>query len=304
MLNKYIGILLTILILVGSVPILSNVTTATSCVMLKSIDEEILESTTIFSGVVNKIKASGSKNRVYFDVINVYKESYFYGIDSETDEINLLTGKPDGLSVGIDFHVGESYLVYARDFNDVLDLTTNVCSWTKLLVNASDDITVLTSDDAIPKPIIIGVPDDYSNDWTVINNASITDNILNLDVQYLGGCNDASFELVTDGIFLESYPVQLRIELRHDSGTCSILPVPSTSLAFDLQPLKDLYQDAYGKSENEVIKINLVDYNGNGYNLEYELFCDDSNGKTIPKKEPERKNIFQVFLDFLKRIFS
>ena len=54
-----------------------------------------------------------------------------------------------------------------------------------------------------------------------IASASITGNILSLNVSYTGGCAEHLFELISNGLYAKSLPPQITVYLKHQSDdTC------------------------------------------------------------------------------------
>lgn len=90
-----------------------------------------------------------------------------------------------------------------------------------------------------------------------LNGAVIVDDTLVVDLAYSGGCADHEFGMCWDGFFAESEPVQITSFIAHESHDDKCAAVPSEQLVFDLVPLKEAWQAAYG-SENGEITINLA----------------------------------------------
>ena len=92
-------------------------------------------------------------------------------------------------------------------------------------------------------------------DSLVINGVSIDGDTMTVDVAYsgcgpghpLGGC--------WDGVFLESFPVQVNIDVAHDDLMEACDAFPSDSFELDLTPLRESYQAGY--EETGTIMINL-----------------------------------------------
>lgn len=80
---------------------------------------------------------------------------------------------------------------------------------------------------------------------------------LHVVVGYGGGCEEHTFQICwPDAIFLESYPVQVNLELWHGGKEDNCDAYLSEELSFDLGPLKQSYQDAY-RTETGEIEIHL-----------------------------------------------
>ena len=100
--------------------------------------------------------------------------------------------------------------------------------------------------------------DAWGTDAYTINAATIEDDILSIDVSYGGGCETHVFTLVTESMFLESFPVQLRVSLAHNANgdTCEALITEVHH--FDLTPIKEVYQKGYQTDEGTIV-IRLKD---------------------------------------------
>ena len=83
----------------------------------------------------------------------------------------------------------------------------------------------------------------------------IENDTLTLTVSYSGGCEVHDFTLVTDGGFMESDPVQLVVTLTHDANDDPCEAYPTERYVFDLQPIRTLYQEAYGTDEGSIILL-------------------------------------------------
>lgn len=63
------------------------------------------------------------------------------------------------------------------------------------------------------------------NDMYFITNAFIWEDVLNVSVQYSGGCKKHDFQLVWDGTEMESFPPQIQLFLIHNNNedTCKAI---------------------------------------------------------------------------------
>ena len=92
------------------------------------------------------------------------------------------------------------------------------------------------------------IPDEY-----VINAATVKDGTLRVNVSYSGGCETHEFTLVAEERFMESFPVQLRVSLAHNTNgdTCQ---EPLTEVyRFDLTPIKEMYQKGYQTDTGTIV---------------------------------------------------
>ena len=124
-------------------------------------------------------------------------------------------------------------------------------------------------------------PDQWGSDDFVIETG--TDNLtgedqspfmegdtLNLTLSYGGGCSRHDFTLVASSAFMESNPVQLRVDLAHDAHDDPCEAYPTKDYVFDLTPVKRLYQEGYRRTEG-VIVLHLWDRHERAYTLTYEF---------------------------------
>jgi hypothetical protein len=79
-----------------------------------------------------------------------------------------------------------------------------------------------------------------------IVSSEIVGDRLHLRVQHAGGCARHDFALIHSGVFMESLPVQTRLQLAHDANGDNCRALLTRDLSFDLAPLKAAYQQAYG----------------------------------------------------------
>jgi hypothetical protein len=113
-----------------------------SCAQPAGVKDEFDRSKAVFTGEVISVKekqplAGYVSKKVIFEVNQSWK-----GI--EQSQIQITTGQGDG-DCGIDFVLGEDYLVYASD-SDLYgenQLTTIICDRTSPIVSAKEDLTYL-----------------------------------------------------------------------------------------------------------------------------------------------------------------
>lgn len=119
-----------------------STSSACSCAEQPSVEDEFEQSKAVFSGKVIAVKENRSVNgslakSVLFDVSKTWK-----GVN-ETQVI-IITGVSDG-DCGIDFIVGEEYLVYASESTMYGEsaLVSIICDRTAELQMVKDDLTIL-----------------------------------------------------------------------------------------------------------------------------------------------------------------
>ncbi len=121
--------------------------------------------------------------------------------------------------------------------------------------DVADDDDSGDDDDATPQPLwpldictTIPPSDPFSHTGTALSG-----DVLTADVGYSGGCQDHGFQLCWDGMFLESDPVQAGLTLIHDSNGDDCEAYITESRMFDLNPLKQAWQSAYGATSGTIM---------------------------------------------------
>ena len=93
-----------------------------------------------------------------------------------------------------------------------------------------------------------------------ITAAAIVADELRLTLQASGGCAEHDWTLCwPDGTFMESWPVQARLDVLHDDHDDPCDAIVSEDRAFDLSPLRDAWREAYGASSG-TIRIRVAEY--------------------------------------------
>ena len=136
-----------------------------------------------------------------------------------------------------------------------------------------NEILTKSDDAALPATAVDDKPDEkpdtetvfigdagemFGTDRYVLNTATLTDDILTLNVSYGGGCQAHEFTLVAADSFLESFPVQLRISIAHNANNDLCRAWLTEDYHFDLTPIKTMYQEAY-RQEAGTIVLRLKD---------------------------------------------
>jgi hypothetical protein len=98
-----------------------------------------------------------------------------------------------------------------------------------------------------------------------VTDSRITNDSLMIEVQYGGGCGSIDFELITDGLFMESNPVQLNVKLTFDDEDPCEMAIKK-NLCFDLSNLATYYNDSYQTTEGKIV-LHIVDYDTITYNF-------------------------------------
>jgi hypothetical protein len=115
---------------------------ACSCAMPGSTQESIDNTDVIFSGTVQDVRMSGE---MQFGVSMTVDEEWKGLEASESGELTVYTAT-DSAACGYAFEEGEEYLVYGYRDEETGDVRVNLCSATKLLDQADEDIALLSGD--------------------------------------------------------------------------------------------------------------------------------------------------------------
>ena len=100
--------------------------------------------------------------------------------------------------------------------------------------------------------VVAGTDATFGNDDYVLNSATITGDTLTVSVSYSGGCRAHVFTLVIAASFVDSSPVRLPAELRHDANGDTCEAFPTESYAFDLALVRARYRAIYGPGAGRV----------------------------------------------------
>jgi len=93
-----------------------------------------------------------------------------------------------------------------------------------------------------------------------LNEVTVKNDVLTLNVSYGGGCQEHEFELyMTPPTFMESNPVQANIYLRHDGNGDTCEAYLTEDVSFDISKIAENYRDAY-QSRAGVVLLNVYKY--------------------------------------------
>lgn len=115
---------------------------ACSCAMSRSTQESIDQTEVIFSGTVEDVRASGD---MQFSVSMSIDEDWKGLEASERAEVTVYTAK-DSAACGYAFEEGEEYLVYGYRDAETDVVRVGLCSATKLLDQADEDLALLSGE--------------------------------------------------------------------------------------------------------------------------------------------------------------
>lgn len=108
-----------------------------------------------------------------------------------------------------------------------------------------------------------------------LDSISINDDVLNISVNYGGGCKNHYFFLyMSPAAFLESYPAQANLYLQHFANYDSCKGIVHKRLKFDVRPIVDRYHNTYGT--NEPFVLNVFESGSSPTGKKLSVICDDS----------------------------
>jgi hypothetical protein len=102
-------------------------------------------------------------------------------------------------------------------------------------------------------------PSRWRHDPYEFRSMSMSGDTLVVEVRYGGGCEQHDFTLLVMPIFMESYPVQMSGSLAHDAKGDMCRALVSSTLRFDLSPLRELYRQSYSVA-SDTLHLNVRDW--------------------------------------------
>ncbi len=113
-------------------------------------------------------------------------------------------------------------------------------------------------------------PDSLQLTPFVLNKATITRDTLTLNISYGGGCEVHDFDLyMSPAAFMESYPVQANIYIKHNGNGDVCKAYITKDISFDISKIAENYRNSYFSRAGTVI-LNVFEY------------YEGSPSKTIP----------------------
>ena len=112
------------------------------------------------------------------------------------------------------------------------------------------------------------IPDAAASDAFRLLEANVSGDLLELEVEYGGGCREHLFEIIADpNAFLESDPVQANIYMTHESNNDLCRALVRKKLTFSLQPLKEAFRALYPNANSLTLNIHGFRSDGGGTGL-------------------------------------
>jgi hypothetical protein len=89
-----------------------------------------------------------------------------------------------------------------------------------------------------------------------LKGIEIVEDTITLTISYSGGCEKHYFSLfMSPAAFLESYPVQANLYLRHNGNSDACEAEINQTISFNLQPIAALYKSLYGRYDEIVLNV-------------------------------------------------
>lgn len=101
-------------------------------------------------------------------------------------------------------------------------------------------------------------PESLQLDSFYIDSATIQGDILTLSVESGGGCRRHIYNLYASNTFLESYPVQINVFLKHDAQDDPCKAIITDTVTFNMSPIALLYKQYY--QDQGPIILNIYQY--------------------------------------------
>lgn len=87
----------------------------------------------------------------------------------------------------------------------------------------------------------------------MLQAGDIEEDTLHLTARFGGGCEDHEFSACWNGSFMESFPVQVRVEIIHDDKGDTCKAMVHEELQLDLSALREAYQKAYQTKQGTIV---------------------------------------------------
>jgi hypothetical protein len=124
---------------------------------------------------------------------------------------------------------------------------------------AKSDIAAPSASAAAGDPAVILTesPASWRHDAFEFHRIRISGDVLEVVVQYGGGCARHDFAVLLYPVFMESEPVQMSGSLAHDAKGDPCRALIGSTLRFDLSPVKRAYREAYS-TQRGVVHLNIA----------------------------------------------
>jgi hypothetical protein len=108
--------------------------------------------------------------------------------------------------------------------------------------------------------LLAQTPDQLESDAFRLLDAKIEGDLLEIHVEYGGGCREHLFQLIADPMaFMESEPIQANIYLSHESQNDPCKALVRKKITFSLQPLRKAFREIYPTRESLILNVHGYD---------------------------------------------
>lgn len=132
--------------------------------------------------------------------------------------------------------------------------------------------------DLTGKEVIILTPGKEPHDWKdvfTIQNVSLTNSLLQIEVRYSGGCNPHEFVLYSDYKLAEGYPPTLKFTLLHNANGDACKAEMTENLVFNIKPAETFHPDSVPLNIHiNDMNIGIKWYLGNSCAIRYRSHYD------------------------------
>ncbi len=136
-------------------------------------------------------------------------------------------------------------------------LLTVSCKNSKPTASNSEETEKPVAMDTLKKvEVIKGYTLPETSDPFKLKDLRIVGDVLEVDVQYSGGCNDHDFSVKTDGNYMKSNPPQLRLIIEHENNGDMCKALITETRKFDLKTVRMTGKD---KDYSVILRFNTTD---------------------------------------------
>jgi hypothetical protein len=137
-------------------------------------------------------------------------------------------------------------------------------------LEASFGVQVVPRDgDRAPIVLTDHSPEQIQQDPYRLSDIALRGDVLSMRVGFSGCSPDQPFTLFMSGGFMESNPVQARLVLGHVARGSECDAAWERTLHFDLRPLREAYEHAYGGGGPGTVRLRFTDLQGNEHEFRY-----------------------------------
>jgi len=140
-----------------------------------------------------------------------------------------------------------------------------------LLASACSSPTDASTTDSTAALTVTTATSSYRFDAAFIDSARVEGNVLLLHLKFGGGCRPHQFALLSSGVFLESYPVQVPMALAHHGNGDMCRALLSRTQRFDLSALRRRFLANYPGGGPMILQIREPGPEGGTESVRFEV---------------------------------